>query len=111
MPTMTVPRSNITIEEVSDALRHGLGPNYTVLPGTARNWNPLGNPRPDHPNSIVVGTGSARLFRAEVTISESSGHTELRIAPGGISLPVRLFNSNRIVGKVYKVLQAAPSLR
>jgi hypothetical protein len=111
MPTVTVPRSNVTIEEVSDALRQWLGTNYNILPATARNWNPVGNPRPDHPNSIVVGTGSARLFRAEVTLSESPGHTELRVAPGGISLPVRLLNRTVIARKVHKVLQAAPGLR
>jgi hypothetical protein len=111
MPTITIPRPDVTTGEVSEALRQGLGPRYNVLPGTAMNWNPAGNPRPDHPGKIVVGTGSARLFRAEVTISQHSGQTVLRVIAGGISLLLRLTNRLWITGKVSRVLQAASSLR
>jgi len=33
MRTITVHRDDVTIEEVSEALRQGLGPRYKVLPG------------------------------------------------------------------------------
>ena len=62
MFTITVPRSDVTSDEVTGALRHGLGPRYNVLPGAGVNcWNPVGGPRPDRPDTIVVGTGSTRL--------------------------------------------------
>src|ERR1022692_1666546 len=61
MPTITVPRSDVTTEQVSEVLRQGLGPRYNVLPGKGMNWNPVGNPRTDHPDKIVVGTRSTRL--------------------------------------------------
>ena len=111
MRTITVPRDDVTIEEVSEALRQGLGPRYKVLPGMGMNWNPVGNPRPDKPDMVVVGTGSTRLFRAEVTISSRSGQTVLHVIAGGISLPLRLINGFWIARKVRQVLETAPGLR
>jgi hypothetical protein len=111
MFTITVHRSDVTSDEVADALRQGLGPGYKVLPGTGVNcWNPVGGPRPDHPDTIVVGTGSTRLSRALVRISHDAGETILRVSPGGIGL-LTLTNRLWIVRKVRQVLRAAPSLR
>jgi hypothetical protein len=111
MSTITVPRSDVTTEDVADALRQGLGPRYNVLPGTGVNWNPIGGPRPDHPGTIVVGTGSTRLFRAQVRISQGAGATILHISPGGIGPLPRITNRLWIARKVAQVLRAAPSLR
>src|ERR1035437_10217509 len=77
MSTITIPRPEVTTEEVSEVLRRGLGPRYNVLPGKGMNWNPVGNPRAHLPDKIVVGTGSTRLFRAQVTVSRDSGQTSL----------------------------------
>jgi hypothetical protein len=109
--TIIVPRSNVTTDEVSEALRQGLGPRYKVLPGTGMNWNPVGSPRSDKPDKVVVGTGSTRLFRAEVTISSRAGQTVLHVIAGGISLPLRLINGFWIARKVRQVLLTAPDLR
>jgi hypothetical protein len=111
MPTITVPRPNVTTEEVSEVLRQGLGPRYNVLPGKGMNWNPAGGPRPDQPGKIVVGTGSIRLFRAEVVLSQRAGQTVLHVIAGGLTLVPRLANRLWIAEKVRRVLQAAPSLR
>jgi hypothetical protein len=111
MLTITVPRPDVTSEEVADALRHGLGPRYNVLPGVGVNWNPVGAPRPDHPDTIVVGTGSNRLFRAQVRISQRPGETILNVSPGGIGPVPRLTNRLWIVRKVHQALAASPSLR
>jgi hypothetical protein len=35
MPTVTVPRADLTTEEVVTVLRDGLGAGYNVLPGKA----------------------------------------------------------------------------
>ena len=110
MFTITVPRSDVTSDEVADALRQGLGPRYNVLPGTGVNWNPVGGPRPDHPDTIVVGKGSTRLFRAQVRISHDAGETILHVTPGGLGWP-RVTNWLWIVRKVREVLRAAPNLR
>jgi hypothetical protein len=111
MPAITIPRPDITTEQVSEVLRQGLGARYNVLPGKGMNRNPAGNPRADQPDKIVVGTGSTRLFRAEVTISRHSGQTDLRVIAGGISLVTKLPNRLWIAEKVRRLLQAAPSLR
>jgi hypothetical protein len=111
MFSITVPRSDVTSDEVADALRQGLGPRYNVLPGTGVNWNPVGGTRPDHPDTIVVGTGSTRLFRAQVRISQDAGETILHVSPGGVTLLPRLTNRLWIARKVVQVLRAAPSLR
>jgi hypothetical protein len=111
MPTITVPRSDVTSDEVADALRRGLDPRYKVLPGKGVNWNPVGGPRPDHPDTIVVGTGSTRLFRAQVRISQDAGETILQVSPGGVTLVPRLINLLWIARRVAQVLRAAPSLR
>lgn len=111
MSTITVPKLDVTTEEVSEVLRQGLGPRYNVLAGKGMNWNPAGRPRADQPGKIVVGTGSTRLFRAEVVISRHSGQTALHVIAGGISLPVRLTNRLWIAEKVRRVLHDAPSLR
>jgi hypothetical protein len=111
MSTITIPRPEVTTEEVSEVLRRGLGPRYNVLPGKGMNWNPVGNPRAQLPDKIVVGTGSTRLFRAQVTLSRDSGHTDLHVVAGGLTLPARLTNRLWIAERVRRVLQAAPSLR
>jgi hypothetical protein len=111
MSTITIPRVDVTSDEVSEALRQGLGSTYQVLPGTGVNcWNPVGGPRPDHPDTIVVGIGSTRLSRAQVRISQQAGETILRVTPGGIGL-LTLTNRLWIVYKVRRVLRAAPTLR
>jgi hypothetical protein len=111
MSAITVPRPDVTTDELSELLGQGLGPRYSVLPGQGMNWNPAGGPRPNQPGKITVGTGSTRLFRAEVTITQSSGQTVIRVIAGGITLPVRFINRFWIAGRVSRVLQAAPSLR
>ena len=58
----------------------------------------------------MVGTGSTRLFRAQVRISQDAGETILHVSPGGIGL-LTLSNRLWIVRKVRQVLRAAPSLR
>ena len=91
-----------------------LGPRLTVQ-GVAGDGgqllNPFGGPQPDHPDTIVVGTGSTRLFRVQVRISHDAGETVLHISPGGLTPPPRLINRLWIARKVRQVLLAAPSLR
>src|ERR1700728_3402479 len=101
--TITIPRPGVTTEEVSEVLRRSLGRRYHVMPGLGLNWNPAGKLRPDQPGTIVVGIGSARLFRAQVTISQRSGQTILHVLAGGISLPVRLSNRLWIADKVGRI--------
>ena len=109
MPTVTVPRKDLTIEEVVKALRDGLGEGYNVLPGKAIGRSMYQAEHDGRPNEIVVGTGENRLVKAQVTITPRGGQTELRISPGGLSWDW-LMNSFGVTQKVKKVLQSSPIL-
>jgi hypothetical protein len=111
MSTIIVPRPDVTSEQVADALRLRLGPRYNVVPGVGANWNPVGNLRPGHPDTIVVGTGSNRFFRAQVRLSRRSAETILHVSPGGVSAVPRLTNRLWIVRKLRQALAGAPGLR
>lgn len=111
----TVPRPDVTSEQVTDTLRRALGSRFHVLPDTAINQRPKDRPRPDHADTIVVGAGSDRYFRAEVTISRTPDRTVLHVTPGGLpgTWPggLKLVNRLGVARKVHQTLQTAPGLR
>ena len=109
MPTVTVPRADLTTEEVVSALRDGLGEGYNVLPGKAVGRTMYQAEHDGQPNEIVVGTGENRLVKAQVTITSRGGQTELRIGAGGPSWDW-LMNCFGVVQKVKQVLTSAPGL-
>jgi hypothetical protein len=111
MSTITIPRPDVTLEEVADVLRQGLAAKYHVLPGVGINWNPVGNVRPNHADSIVVRPGANRFIRAQVKLSRDSTTTTLHVSPGGLTLTSRLTNRFGLERKVLQVLHDAPKLR
>ena len=107
MPTITIPQPGVTNDEITRALRAGLGSRYNVLPGMRTARRPMAGPEPAQPDTILVGTGSNRLFKAQLTISRNaSGRTDVRISPGGLGWET-IVNSLRIVPKVRRVLSDA----
>jgi|SRR5580692_4934798 hypothetical protein len=109
MPTVTVPRTDLSTEEVVTVLRDGLGADYNVLPGMAIGQLPFQGPHEGRPNTIVVGTGDNRAVKAQVTIIPRGGQTKLRIRPSGITVTL-LLNTFGIARTVRKVLASSPSL-
>jgi hypothetical protein len=109
MPTVTVPRTDLTTEEVVTVLRDGLGIDYNVLPGMTMGQLPFQGPREGRPNMIVVGTGNNRAVKAKVTIIPQGGQTKLRIRPSGITLTL-VQNTFGIARRVREVLASSPSL-
>ena len=105
MSAITIPRPDVTVEEVSGTLRQGLGPGYQVLPGMKTPVLP-GEPDPGWPDSIVVGTGSAHVFRAQLRVDRHDGQTRSRVDPAGLFW-IRLVNTFLIAPKVRRVLRAA----
>jgi hypothetical protein len=109
MATITIPRADVTPEEVSLALRSGLGSWYHVLPGTEATYA-FGAPHPGEPDAILVGIGSGRLWRTQVRIARGGGQSHIQVAsaPG---MPLTwLINTLGITRKVYRVLRGAPGL-
>jgi hypothetical protein len=109
MPTVTVPRADLTTEEVVKVLRDGLGAGYNVLPGKAIGRTALQAPHEGGPNTIVVGTGENRVVKAQVTITRRGGQTELRISPGGITWDL-VSNTFGVAREIRRVLASSPSL-
>jgi hypothetical protein len=108
MPTVTVPRADLTTEEVSQVLRDGLGADYNVRPGMVMGRPAWAGPHEGPPNTILVG-GSSRAVKAQVTLVPRGGQTELRISPGGL-LGDLVLNTFGIARQVRQVLASAPSL-
>jgi hypothetical protein len=105
MPKITVPRANLTTDEVVAVLRDGLGPRYNVLPGMAIGRTILQDPRKGQPNMIVVGTGENRIVKAQVTITPLDGQTQLRISPGGVTWDL-VFNTVGVARRIRGVLES-----
>jgi hypothetical protein len=109
MSTITVPRKDVTSDEVTDALRTGLGLGYEVQAGMRMPRSPLfGSPQPDRPELILVS--SSPMVRAQVRIIHRPGQTDIRVTPGGV-LGDLLMNTLGIAPKVRRVLRDAPGLR
>ncbi len=106
MSTMTIP-SDVTSQQVVEALREGLDSRYDVTPGMQIHKSPLRKPRPSAPGMIMVSAGA--MARAQVTITPRSGRTDVRITPGGV-LGSRLVNSIGIVREIRQALLSAPNL-
>ena len=110
MPTVTVPRTDLSTEEMVTVLRDGLGAGYNVLPGMTMGQLPFQVPREGRPDMIVVGTGDNRRVKAQVTITSPGGQTKLRIHPSGITVTLVL-NTFGIARTVREVLASRPRLR
>lgn len=115
LPAITIPRADLTSEEVTRALRAGLGPHYHVVPGMRMPQACLFAAEPNQdPDTILVSIGSSRLsnrfFRAQVTLTRPSGQTVIRIRPGGTSSEFPI-NALGIARKIRQVLASAPGIR
>jgi hypothetical protein len=109
MPTVTVPRPDLTTEEVVAVLRDGLGAEYNVLPGMIMGRTVLQRPRKGRPNTIVVGIGENVIVKAQVTVTPRDGQTELRISPGGVTWDL-VYNTFGVARKIRGVLLSSPGL-
>src|ERR1022692_2639559 len=76
MSTITIPRPDVTTEEVSEVLRRGLGTRYNVLPGKGMNWNPAGKAdqqaldrRESPPGSAGCAQPPLREYQARVPVA------------------------------------------
>jgi len=115
MYSIAIPRSDLTTAEVVTIFRQGLGTRYHVLAGIGINGHSVADRVLSQPDSIVVGTGSNRVFRTEVLVSWHSGHTVIDVHPGGrpgtFSGGLKLINRLWIARKTHHVLEAALELR
>jgi hypothetical protein len=106
MSTVTVRRSNVTVDEVSSVLRDKLGSRYRVTPSVTSHFH---HESPGGANSILV---KRHWFeQANVRVVPGTNDTEIRIG-GAANFTATGFLINRasIVRKVKSVLDHAPEL-
>lgn len=65
---------------------------------------------PGSPDTIVVGTSSNRVQRAQVSVVRGSGRSEIHIRPGGL-LSDLVLTTLVIARKIHRVLASAPGLQ
>src|ERR1700733_2917433 len=106
MPTITLPRSDVTVDEVSEILRDGLGSRYKVLPTVASHVH---HESSGHPNSILVKRHWWE--QAVVEVLPSTSDTEAPIGGAASATPPGfLINRASIVRKVQHVLEQSSVL-
>lgn len=105
-----IGRPDITGDDVSAALRQGLSDHYHVLPGTRQRTALIpGAPAPAGPDTVLVGTGSDRVWRTQVRIVRQPAGTYIQLLPGGLGL-IQITNLLGITRKIRRVLLDAPGL-
>lgn len=109
MSTITIPRADVTSDEVSAALSEGLGPDYDVQAGMKAPLLGWGEPEEGQPDDIAVGIGTGRPWRATVRIDRQAGQTRIRVAPAGL-VWIRVINTFWVARKIRRALLAAPAL-
>jgi hypothetical protein len=107
MSTITVPRSDVTAQEVSAVLRDRLGSRYRITPSmTSRGFV---KEVPGDANAMLVR--GPWFERANVRLLPGADSTEIRVSPGA-TYPglVRLIDRVGIARKVHQALENAPEL-
>jgi hypothetical protein len=107
MPTVTVPRADVTVEQVCAVLRRELGSRSRVTPSmTAAAFRKEG---PGDATTILVA--SNWLERANVRVVSDGNSTEIRVSPGATYFGlIRLIHRAGLAHKVYRALEDAPEL-
>jgi hypothetical protein len=107
MSTVTLPRSDVTVEEVTAALRAQLASRFTVTP--SRMSTGFGKEVPGDANTILVA--GSWLERANVRVVPGVGSTEIQVSPGASYFGlIRLVHRVGAVRTVLHALQDAPEL-
>ena len=106
MPTVIVPRANVTVEEVSAVLREKLGPRYQITPAMTSRFH---RESPAGENSILV---KRHWFeQASIQLIARSDSTSIHVGSAANFTPTGLLiNRAGIIRKVRRMLEHAPGL-
>jgi hypothetical protein len=106
MSSIIIPRSDVTSEEVCQALERGLGPRYQIRPDSRQ---AIGVPRREGADTIAVMLGPTGMWRADVQIVRHPRGTEIQVRPAGV-ISRRVINTLGIARRVSRVLSDAQGL-
>ena len=107
MSKVTVPRANVTVDEVIAVLRNELGSRYDVTPSmTSKGFT---KEVPGDADALLVA--GRWLQRANVRVVRRADRTEIDVSPGA-TYPglIRLIDRVGIARKVHQILEHAPVL-
>jgi len=107
MPTISVPRPNVTVEEVSNILRDKLGSRYQITPSVTGKG--FFKEVPDDANTMLVKGN--RLERANLRVDSGAHNTEIHVSPGA-TYPglIRLIDRIGMARRVRQILENATEL-
>jgi hypothetical protein len=106
MSTVTIPRPNVTVDEVSAVLRDKLGSHYKVTPFVASHFH---HEASGYANSILVKRNW--LMQANIRVVPGIADTEIIVgSAANFTPPGHLLNSTTIVRKVHQVLEHSVEL-
>jgi hypothetical protein len=107
MFTVTVPRSDVTLDEVSAALRAKLGPRYNIRPSMRSTG--FGKEVPGDARMMLVAANW--LERANVRVVPGVGSTAIQVDAGATYFGlIRLIHHLGVARKVRQALADAPEL-
>jgi hypothetical protein len=104
MSTVTVPRPNVTVEEVSKVLRDRLGSHYRVTPTVVARFH---HETSGYANSILVKRNW--FLQASLRVVPGVKGTEIHVGSAANFTPTGiLLNRASIVRKVQQALEQSP---
>ena len=107
MLTVTVARSNVTVEEVTAVLHNKLGPRYPITPSVTSSG--FGKEAPGDANTMLVR--GAWFERANIRMLPGADSTEIQVSPGATYFGlIRLIDRVGLTRRVHRVLEHAPDL-
>jgi hypothetical protein len=107
MPTIMVPRSDVTVEQVRAVLQRALGPRYRTTPSMMA--TAFGKQVSGDTTTILVA--SNWLERATVRVVSDGKSTKISVSPGATYFGlIRLLHRAGLAHKVYRALEDAPEL-
>jgi len=107
VPTVMIPRSGVTVEEVAAVLRERLGSRHQITP--CRTSRGFVKEVPNDANTMLV---SGRWFeRANVRLVSGTNGTAVHVSPGA-TYPglIRLIDRIGVVRRVSRAIEQAPEL-
>ena len=107
MSKVSVPRPDVTVDEVSVVLRNALGPRYRVKASVL--CSGFRREVPGDANTLLVE--GSWFERANIRIVANTGSTDIDVTPGATYFGlIRLIDRIGLARRVLRILEHAPEL-
>jgi hypothetical protein len=106
MSTLTLSRSDVTVDEVCAVLGRALGPRYKMTRSVSV-VHSRGAPSSEASTILIASNGFAK---ANVRLAHRGNGTEIQVTPGAVFGLIGLLLGSGLVRKVSQALERAPDL-